>query len=126
VFEDGVPPRWRLRSERGARWAADEVTVTTGRPDGSRQSFGFLDRGDYLESIDEMPEPHEFMARLTLSNGGHGHGYDLSFVEGHGHAPMDEQKRGLALATDGYQDAHELAHANDIRRRFAGRNVTTG
>jgi len=32
--------------------------------------------------------------------------------------------RGLALATDGYQDAHELAHANDIRRRFADRNVT--
>lgn len=26
----------------------------------------------------------------------------------------------------GYQDAHELAHANDIRRKFADRNVTTG
>ena len=26
----------------------------------------------------------------------------------------------------GYQDPHELAHANDIRRRFANRQVTTG
>ena len=26
----------------------------------------------------------------------------------------------------GYQDAHERAHADDIQRRFAGRDVTTG
>jgi len=26
----------------------------------------------------------------------------------------------------GYQDPHELAHADDIRRRFANRHVTTG
>jgi nickel/cobalt exporter len=26
----------------------------------------------------------------------------------------------------GYQDAHERAHANDIKKRFAGRDVTTG
>jgi nickel/cobalt exporter len=29
------------------------------------------------------------------------------------------------VATGGYQDAHELSHANDIRSKFAGRNVTT-
>ncbi|MBN4667145.1 nickel/cobalt efflux protein RcnA [Pandoraea nosoerga] len=32
----------------------------------------------------------------------------------------------LALGVDGYQDAHERAHARDIRKRFAGREVTTG
>jgi len=32
----------------------------------------------------------------------------------------------LDLSAPGYQDAHELAHANDIRRRFANRHVTTG
>ena len=30
------------------------------------------------------------------------------------------------MSSDGYQDAHERAHANDIRRRFANRDVTTG
>ncbi|MBN9448881.1 MAG: nickel/cobalt efflux transporter RcnA, partial [Bosea sp.] len=55
----------------------------------------------------------------------HTHDYDLSFVEGEGHDHMHEELRGLAVGTDGYQDAHELAHANDIRRRFANRNVTT-
>ena len=38
---------------------------------------------------------------------------------------MHEELRGLKAATDGCQDAHEPAHANDIRRQFADRNVTT-
>lgn len=82
-------------------------------------------RGGILESVDEIPEPHEFMARVSLGHGGHTHDYDLSFVEGHGHDHMHEEVQGLDVATSGYQDAHELAHANDIRRRFADRDVTT-
>ena len=130
IFEDGVPPRWRLRAERGHGWAAKDVTMVTERPDGSRQLFGFTRCDGYLESADEIPEPHQFMARLSLGHGGHSHDYDLSFVEvqGHdhlGHDHLHEEMRGLEVATDGYQDAHELAHANDIRRRFADRTVTT-
>jgi len=125
VFEDGVPPRWRIRTERGHRWNAADVTIATERPAGSLQPFIFIDRGDYLESIDEIPEPHEFIARVSLGHGNHTHDYDLSFVEGHGHDHMHEELRGLDVATDGYQDAHELAHAKDIRRKFADRNVTT-
>lgn len=125
VFEDGVPPVWRLRTERGHAWKAADVTVSTERPDGSVQSFVFADRGNYLESTSEIPEPHEFMARLSLGHGGHTHDYDLSFVEGEGHDHVHEELRGLEMATDGYQDAHELAHANDIRHRFADRPVTT-
>lgn len=125
VFEDGVPPRWRIRTESGHAWAANEVTVATERPDGARQAFTFTDRDGYLESVQEIPEPHEFMARVSLGHGGHTHDYDLSFVEGEGHDHMHEELEGLDVATGGYQDAHELAHANDIRRRFADRNVTT-
>jgi len=29
------------------------------------------------------------------------------------------------METLGYQDAHELAHAHDIRRRFKNRHMTT-
>ncbi|AWC20872.1 Nickel/cobalt efflux system RcnA [Aminobacter sp. MSH1] len=125
VFEDGVPPRWRIRNERGAHWKAADVTISTERPNGAMEAFDFVDRGDYLESVDEIPEPHQFMARVSLGHGGHSHDYDLSFVEGEGHDHLHEEVRGLSLATDGYQDAHELAHANDIRRRFADQNVTT-
>lgn len=126
IFETGVPPRWRVRSESGPAWAAKEVTVETERPDGHRQLFAFVDRGNYLESIEEIPEPHEFMARLQLAHGHHSHDYNVAFVEGQGSDHLHEELRGLEVATGGHQDAHELAHANDIRRRFADRNVTTG
>jgi nickel/cobalt exporter len=128
IFEDGVPPRWRIRNEKGHAWAADDVVMTTERPDATRQAFIFVDRVGYLESAEEIPEPHEFMARLSLGHGGHFHDYDLSFVEdhAHGHDHLHEELRGLDVATGDYQDAHELAHANDIRRTFADRQVTTG
>jgi hypothetical protein len=33
---------------------------------------------------------------------------------------------GLDVNSREYQDAHEKAHANDIKKRFANRSVTTG
>ncbi|MGQ7562332.1 hypothetical protein ACTGUR_11690, partial [Streptococcus suis] len=69
VFEDGVPPRWRIRTERGHAWKAGDVTIVTERADGARQAFVFTDKGGYLESVDEIPEPHEFMARVSLGHG---------------------------------------------------------
>lgn len=125
IFETGVPPRWRVRSEGGPSWAAKDVTIETERPDGCRQVFTFVDRGTHLESVKTIPEPHEFMARLWLTHGHHSHGYDVAFVEGDGADHLHQELRGLNVATGGYQDTHELAHANDIRRRFADRNVTT-
>lgn len=124
IFEEGVPPRWRMKALSGGPWFARDVIITTERPDGTTQKFTFGDRNGYLESYDEIPEPHQFMARVSLGHGNHSHDYDLSFVEGHGHDHLHEQEQGLKLATDGYQDAHELAHANDIRKRFQNRNVT--
>jgi len=126
IFEAGVPPRWRFASEKGAHWAAGDVVVETERLDGSRQSFAFVDKGGYLESSDEIAEPHQFMARLTLSHGSHAHDYDLSYIKGAGHDHIHEEVEGLKIATGGFQDAHELAHANDIRRRFSNQNVTNG
>lgn len=126
IFEQGMPPRWRFRSERSGHWDADEVTIETERPDGSRQTFTFVDHAGHLQSVEEIPEPHEFIARVRLSHGGHGHDYDLAYVEhAHGTDHVHEELRGLDVSTGGYQDAHQLAHANDIRHRFADRNVTT-
>jgi nickel/cobalt transporter (NicO) family protein len=126
VFEDGVPPRWRVRFESGHGWAAKDVTVITDRPDNTRQAFTFADRGDYLESIEEIPEPHAFMARVSLGHGGHTHDYDVPFVE-HGHDHAHDETHGLKVVQTGvFMDAHERAHANDIGRRFASRSVTTG
>jgi nickel/cobalt exporter len=127
IFEDGVPPRWRLRTLSGHPWHAAEVSLQTTRADGCMRRFSFAERDGYLESVDEIPEPHEFTARLSLGHAGHSHDYDLEFREhSHGHAHDHSELEGLELSLEGYQDAHERAHANDIRKRFSNRNVTTG
>jgi cation diffusion facilitator family transporter len=63
IFEDGVPPRFRVRIE-GA--APSKVTIQTSRPDGELQLFNTTSRGVYFESLDEVPEPHEFQAIVHL------------------------------------------------------------
>jgi cation diffusion facilitator family transporter len=66
VFEHGMPPRFRLRAETGPALAAQTASIETVRPDGSRQVFAMHDQGGYLESIDEIPEPHAFTAHLRI------------------------------------------------------------
>lgn len=125
VFEDGVPPCFRLfhESKHSHVWAADQVKIVTERPDGTSQTFSFVQREGFVESDQEIPEPHEFVARLSLGHVNHSHDYDVEFIEHHHHAINDYE--GLDVSAPGYQDPHELAHANDIRHRFANREVTT-
>lgn len=122
VFEDGIPPHWRIRSVSRPLLAAADLTVETKRPDGTRQAFKFVSRGDYLESTDEIPEPHEFKATLTLNHGDHAHSHAVEFHEhDHHHA-----EAGLDVSDGEYADAHEREHAEQIRRHFSNQHVTTG
>jgi cation diffusion facilitator family transporter len=102
VFEDGVPPRFRLRSEAGPALVADLVKIETVRPDGTRQLFTTVGRGDYLESVEEIPEPHEFTANVWIG----GNNYSVVFEE-HEHA------QGAALRDNNMQAAviHVIADA---------------
>jgi cation diffusion facilitator family transporter len=88
IFEDGVPPRFRL-SCAGKDLPADEINIETVRPDGARQIFTFAARGGHLESIDEIPEPHAFTARVSLDHGREVH--DVEFAE-HEHAHASTQR----------------------------------
>ena len=124
IFEEGTPPFWRLKTLSGHPWAASDVRLTTSRADGSTQTFLFVQRGGFLQSTAAIPEPHEFTARLSLGHAGHAHDYDLVYRESDHHVHPETQ--GLALPDQGYQDAHERAHAQDIRKRFTQRDVTTG
>jgi nickel/cobalt exporter len=130
IAEDGAPPRFRLQALSGHGPAAGEASLEIERPGGARRAFAFAAAGGgVLQSTETVAEPHDFVARLRIAHGDHAHSYDVAFV-GYGHVGdhdhIHEELRGLDLAAGGYQDAHELAHANDIRRRFADRNVTTG
>ncbi len=113
IFEDGVPPRWRIRAGGGVLPQPAEVLLETLRPDGSRQSFTFTSKLDFLESNEDIPEPHAFRARLSLR--GLIDVIEVTFEE-HDHAHMN-------LGDE--DDAHARAHAADIRKRFANKSVTT-
>ena len=96
VFEDGVPPRFRLRAESGAGLLPTTTSIETVRPDGTRQLFALEDRGDYLESIDEIPEPHAFSANVRIGE----RAYPLRFAEhehAHGSAARDHNMRAAVI-----------------------------
>ncbi len=81
VFEDGVPPVFRLRREDGAPLPAGSAAVETLRPDGTRQVFAMAACGAGLESVEAIPEPHSFVARVGVAGASH----PVAFAE-HGHA----------------------------------------
>ncbi|MGI3448699.1 nickel/cobalt efflux protein RcnA [Citrobacter arsenatis] len=60
---------------------------------------------------------------LARTHHDHDHGHHHHEHEhNHDHATLT----GLSEGSKEYQDAHERAHANDIQRRFAGKEVTNG
>ena len=123
IFEDGTPPHWRLRSTSGQALRADDIALKTIRADGSKQTFRFAAQGEFLQSTDEIPEPHAFKARLVLSHDDHAHSYAVEFQE---HEHHHAEQEGLDVGSGEYADAHEREHAEDIKRRFADQHVTTG
>ena len=114
VFEDGVPPRWRIRPETGAQPVAQDYTLETVRDDGKRQIFGFLAGSGYLESCDEIPEPHAFRVLLRVAHQGEVEVHETAFEE-HNHMDLGDE-----------DDTHARQHATEIRRRFTGSKVTSG
>ena len=99
VFEDHVPPRFRVSTDSGVL-AASDLTIETTRPDGSRHLFAFDDRDGYLESRDEIPEPHAFLARIRLMQAGEAHERELEFAEhdhGHGAHHRDNNMRAAVI-----------------------------
>lgn len=104
VFEDGVPPRFRLYFVNHDRQPlppppAASVGLTTERAEGVRQVFQFVSRGEYLESTTNIAEPHEFLAWMELDQGqrrlaclfteeGHSHSHDAAEESGPHGGPL--------------------------------------
>ena len=71
MIEDGAPSRFRLYADSGPALSEFAVSVETIRPDGARRVFAFADCGGFLESIDAIPEPHQFNANVTMNSENH-------------------------------------------------------
>jgi len=79
IFEEDVPPRFRLYA--GTAMLPVVARISISRPDGAGQMFEMVSCGGYLESVDEIPEPHEFTASVQLD----ADRYTAEFAE-HAHA----------------------------------------
>jgi cation diffusion facilitator family transporter len=96
VFEEGVPPRFRLRSVTGAALTAQAASIETLRSDGTRQTFALGDKSGFLESLDEIPEPHAFTATVRIGD----QHYPVMFEEhehAHGSASRDNNMRAAVI-----------------------------
>ncbi len=98
LFEDGVPPRFQVRAASGGMPVAADLIIETERPGGARQVFVMADRGAFLESLDTIPEPHEFIAHVRA--GAAGPSYPVTFTEhanGHGKTGRDNNMRAAVI-----------------------------
>ena len=95
MFEDGVPPVFRLRAQPGQALPA-HVTVETERSDGVRQVFAMLDRGRYLESAAAIPEPHAFTVHVTMGEARHSVRF-TEHVHAHGKVTQDNNMRAAVV-----------------------------
>ena len=102
VFEDGVPPRFRIYVESGRELAPKTVSIDTKRPDGATHNFLMVNRGDFLESVDDIPEPHQFTAQVNIGK----QSYVVEFEEHeHAHASVGSDNNMRAAIVHVIADA---------------------
>jgi hypothetical protein len=87
IFEVGVPPRFRLSGV-----PAEKIMLQTRRDDGTRQDFLFANYESHWESVEEIPEPHQFEVSISIHHHGHAHRYETRFTEhDHAHGEHDHE-----------------------------------
>ncbi|PCE32181.1 CDF family Co(II)/Ni(II) efflux transporter DmeF [Burkholderia ubonensis] len=99
VFEEGVPPVFRIGPATDGTKLGDIATasITTIRPDGSRQTFAMEDRGGYLESAEDIPEPHQFKAIVQLNDNTHALAFEEHDHEAHASVARDHNIRSTYI-----------------------------
>ena len=66
IFEDNVPPRFRLYADSAPLPEPGAISIETIRQDGASQLFTMAAQGLFLESVDDIPEPHEFTTIVQI------------------------------------------------------------
>ena len=80
--------------------------VQTCREGGERRDFRFVNRETYWESIEQIPEPHQFAVSIIIDHSGHAQRYETQFTEhDHGHEQHGHDH--------GHEHVHEREPEND-------------
>ncbi|MDX2224082.1 MAG: efflux RND transporter periplasmic adaptor subunit [Rhodospirillaceae bacterium] len=105
IFEDGVPPEYRVYAYRGNAPlppSSVDLTVELGRLGGITDRFSFTPQGDYLRGSGPVVEPHSFDVRVRATIGGKTHDWAYESYEGR------------------VQISDQVAEANGVKTAVAG------
>jgi cation diffusion facilitator family transporter len=97
IDERGSAPRFRLEALSGGHYTGIEAQIETIRAEGARQFFALRPEKGHLESLDAVPEPHEFTALVRL---GDDSPQEVRFEEaedGHSGARRDNNMRAAII-----------------------------
>src|SRR5260221_1649956 len=102
VFEDNLPPRFRLSADLGVLTGISDLSIQTIRPYGSRKRVTFKARAGYLESHEAIPELHAFLDKLLLQPECQPYERELEFEEhdheaAHGAHHRDNNMRAAVI-----------------------------
>ena len=141
IFEDGVPPEYRVYAYRNDEPVAPQdvdLTVELLRLDGELNTFQFAAEEDYLRGNGVVTEPHSFEVSVTAEEGGRQHVWEYDSFEGRVTFPA-EAAEAAGIATEragpaslsetieiiGYVELEPSATSN-VGARFPGRVVSAG
>lgn len=85
VFEDGVPPEYRLyayRDDKPLPPGEVRASVTIRRLDGETTTFAFRPEEEYLRGQGVLVEPHSFDVAVSANEGGRRHAWRFASYEG--------------------------------------------
>lgn len=139
VFEDGVPPKFRVFPTKGGEKldpAKVDLTVTLRRLDGEVNVFKFKPNGDWLDGQGTVVEPHSFNVEVEAVVDGKRHQWKYASPEGQARIPAELAKaNGVVIETAGpavIGETRELygtvqlasSGRSEIRGQFPGRIVS--
>ena len=85
IFEDGVPPEYRVyayRDDKPLAPASVNLTIQLKRLDGEVNTFQFRPEQDYLRGNATVTEPHSFDVSVVAREGGRRHAWQYASYEG--------------------------------------------
>lgn len=111
VFEDGVPPEYRLYAYRGGEPVDPDTVrarVMITRLDGEETTFSFQPQGDFLRAQGVLVEPHSFDVVVAANVGDETHRWAFESYEGRVTISDDAaQAAGIATEAVGPQQVGE-------------------
>lgn len=141
IFEDGVPPEYRVyvyRNDEPVAPQTVDLTVELLRLDGELNRFQFAAQEDYLRGNGVVTEPHSFTVTVTASEGGKRHVWEYDSFEGRVTFPAEAaEAAGIEIERAGPASLSETIEiigqvelepsaTSNVGARFPGRVVSTG